>query len=143
MNARRVAWDVLRDVHENDAYANLVTPAALREARLSRSDSGFVTELVYGTLRMQGLYDAVIAAAAGRDVVQIDEDVLDVLRLGAHQWLHLHTPAHAAVSETVNLAKSVRLGRSAGFVNAVMRRITERGIAEWIDRVAPPRLGLN
>jgi 16S rRNA (cytosine967-C5)-methyltransferase len=92
---------------------------------------------------MQGLYDAVIAAAAGRDVVQIDEDVLDVLRLGAHQWLHLHTPAHAAVSETVNLAKSVRLGRSAGFVNAVMRRITERGLAEWIDRVAPPRLGLN
>lgn len=140
MNARRVAWGVLRDVHEDDAYANLVTPMALREARLSRSDAGFVTELVYGTLRMQGLYDAVIAAAAGRDVREIDEDVLDVLRLGAHQWLHLHTPAHAAVSETVNLAKAVKLGRSAGFVNAVMRRITERESVDWIERVAPPTL---
>jgi 16S rRNA (cytosine967-C5)-methyltransferase len=127
-------------VHEDDAYANLITPMALREARLSRSDAGFVTELVYGTLRMQGLYDALIAAAAGRAVGEIDEDVLDVLRLGAHQWLHLHTPAHAAVSETVNLAKSVRLGRSAGFVNAVMRRITERELAQWIERVAPPTL---
>ena len=143
MSARRVAWGVLRDVHEDDAYANLVTPAALREARLSRSDAGFVTELVYGTLRMQGLYDAVISAAAGRTVGEIDEDVLDVLRLGAHQWLHLHTPAHAAVSETVNLAKSVRLGRSAGFVNAVMRRITERELAQWIEEVAPPTLSVS
>jgi 16S rRNA (cytosine967-C5)-methyltransferase len=143
VNARRVAWGVLRDVHENDAYANLVTPTALREARLSRSDAGFVTELVYGTLRMQGLYDEVIAAAAGRAVAEIDEDVLDVLRLGAHQWLHLHTPAHAAVSETVNLAKSVQLGRSAGFVNAVMRRITERESAQWIAKVAPSTLATN
>ena len=143
MNARRVAWRVLRDVDENDAYANLVTPLALREARLSRSDAGFVTELVYGTLRMQGLYDAVIASAAGRGVDQIDAAVLDVLRLGAHQWLHLHTPAHAAVSESVNLAKGVQLARSAGFVNAVMRRITERESDEWIDKVAPASLSTS
>lgn len=137
MNARGVAWRVLRDVHENDAYANLVTPVALREARLSRSDAGFVTELVYGTLRMQGLYDAVIEFAANRDLTQIDPSVLDVLRLGSHQWLHLHTPAHAVVSESVNLARRVQLAKSAGFINAVMRRITEREPDEWIERVAP------
>ena len=136
MNARRVAWNILRDVDENDAYANLVTPAALREARLSRSDAGFVTELVYGTLRMSGLYDAVIAAAAGRSITDIEPAVLDVLRLGAHQWLELNTPAHAAVSETVNLARSAHLARTAGFVNAVMRRITERGRDEWLDVVS-------
>ena len=136
MNARHVAWNILRDVDENDAYANLVTPAALRQARLSRSDAGFVTELVYGTLRMRGLYDAVIAAAAGRDTTDIEPAVLDVLRMGAHQWLELHTPAHAAVSETVNLARSAHLARTAGFVNAVMRRITERERDEWLDIVS-------
>ncbi len=140
MNARGVAWRVLRDVHDNDAYANLITPVALREARLSRSDAGFVTELVYGTLRMQGLYDAVIESAANRDLDQIDSSVLDVLRLGSHQWIHLNTPAHAVVSESVNLARSVQLAKSAGFVNAVMRRITERDPDEWIERVAPESL---
>jgi 16S rRNA (cytosine967-C5)-methyltransferase len=143
MNARLVAWHVLRDVDENDAYANLVTPVALREARLSRSDSGFVTELVYGTLRMRGLYDAVIARAAGRAVDDIDGDVLNVLRLGAHQWMELQTPAHAAVSESVKLAKAAKLARSAGFVNAVMRRITERDRNEWITVVAPATLPLR
>lgn len=136
MNARRVAWQILRDIDENNAYANLVTPAALREARLSRSDAGFVTELVYGTLRMRGLYDAVISAASGRSVTDIDPAVLDVLRLGAHQWLELNTPAHAAVSETVNLARSAHLARTAGFVNAVMRRITEQKRTDWLDRVS-------
>lgn len=136
MNARRVAWQILREVHENDAYANLVTPGVLREARLSRSDAGFVTELVYGTLRMSGLYDAVIASAAGRATSDIEPAVLDVLRLGAHQWLELHTPAHAAVSETVNLARSAHLARTAGFVNAVMRRITERERDDWLTRVS-------
>jgi 16S rRNA (cytosine967-C5)-methyltransferase len=140
VNARGVAWRVLRDVHENDAYANLVTPVALREARLTRSDAGFVTELVYGTLRMQRLYDAVIESATNRHLDQIDSSVLDVLRLGSHQWIHLNTPAHAVVSESVNLARSVQLAKSAGFVNAVMRRITEREPDEWIERVAPESL---
>jgi len=89
---------------------------------------------------MRGLYDAIIGRAAGRSVDQIDGDVLDVLRLGAHQWLELLTPAHAAVSESVNLAKAAKLSRSAGFVNAVMRRITERERLEWIDTVAPDSL---
>ena len=71
-------------------------------------DAGFATELAYGTLRLRGRYDAVIALAAGRDVSSIDPPALDVLRLGAHQLLGMRVPAHAAVSETVGLAREQR-----------------------------------
>jgi 16S rRNA (cytosine967-C5)-methyltransferase len=87
------------------AYANLELPQQLRRTRLSTRDAGFATELTYGTLRMQGLYDAVVQVAAQRPVDQVDGPVLDVLRLGAHQLLAMRVPDHAAVSATVALAR--------------------------------------
>lgn len=135
MNARVVAWRVLRLVNEDGAYANLVAPREIRKARLSRSDAGFATELIYGSLRLRGRYDAIIQVAARRALGNIDEPILDVLRLGAHQALELATPPHAAVNESVGLARSVGLSRASGLVNAVMRRITERSLGEWIESV--------
>ena len=58
--ARRVAFGVVRSVHAEDAYANLVLPARIRQARLDRRDAGFATELAYGTLRGLGLYLSLI-----------------------------------------------------------------------------------
>jgi 16S rRNA (cytosine967-C5)-methyltransferase len=101
--ARQIAFDTLRAVHADDAYANLVLPGLLRRARLGARDAALATELSYGTLRRQGFYDAVIAVAADRDPAAIDAPVLDALRLGAHQLLSTRIPAHAAVSATVAL----------------------------------------
>lgn len=131
--ARRAAYDVLRAVDGSDAYANLVLPPLLAERRISGRDAGFATELAYGTLRLQGRYDAIIAHAAGRPVTKLDAEVRDVLRLGAHQVLGMRVPAHAAVSETVALARHVCGTGPSQLVNAVMRRISERDLAEWID----------
>ena len=117
------------------AYANLALPKLLRDKRISGRDAGFATELVYGATRMSGLYDAVIASAAGRPVDKIDANVLDTLRLGAHQLLGMRVPSHAAVDETVALARQVNGAGAAGFVNAVMRRISEREPDAWIDLV--------
>ena len=130
---RRVAFDVLHAVSVEDAYANLLLPTRLRSVGLTGTDAGFATELCYGTLRRRGLYDAVLARAAGRAVDTIDAPVLDVLRLGAHQLLGMGTPAHAAVDESVRLALALRLGRAKGFVNAVLRRVSERTEPEWMD----------
>ncbi|HLS04437.1 MAG TPA: transcription antitermination factor NusB, partial [Actinomycetales bacterium] len=60
---RAAAFDVLAEVRQSDAYANLVLPGLLRERRIAGRDAGFATELTYGTLRMQGRYDAIIALA--------------------------------------------------------------------------------
>jgi 16S rRNA (cytosine967-C5)-methyltransferase len=129
--ARRVAFDVVHAVSIDDAYANLILPSRLRSARLSPADAGFATELAYGTLRGRGFYDAVIARAAGRDTDRIDPAVLDVLRLGVHQLLTLGTPAHAAVDESVRLSRQVGAARASGFVNAALRRVSERDADAW------------
>ena len=98
----------------------------LREKRVHGRDAAFATELVYGATRMSGLYDAIAVHAADRPVDKIDPRVLDTIRLGAHQLLGMRLPTHAAVDETVALARQVNGAGASGFVNAVMRRISER-----------------
>ncbi len=135
--ARDTAYQALRAVAEG-AYANLELPRLLREARLSGRDAAFATELTYGTVRMRGLYDPVIALASRRPVHHIDAPVLDVLRLGTHQLLAMRVPDHAAVSATVALARGRTGQGSGGFVNAVLRRVGERTRDEWMAQVTEP-----
>ena len=134
-SARSVALEVLTAVREQDAYANLVLPALLRSARLSTRDAALATELTYGTLRFQRLLDAVITAAAGRPIEAMDGIAVDLARLGAHQLLNLRVPAHAAVSETVALARRRTHSGVAGLVNAILRRVGETDREGWIARV--------
>ena len=135
--ARRVAFGVVRAVHAEDAYANLVLPARIRQARLDRRDAGFATELAYGTLRGLGLYDAILTRCVDRPLEKIDPPVLDALRLGAHQLLGMRVPAHAALDATVSLVRAEIGAGASGFVNAVLRRVAERPLEEWLADVAP------
>ncbi len=122
-------------VRESDAYANLLLPVRLGRAKLSEADAGLATELTYGTLRMQGYYDRIIAMAAGRDVAKIDPPILDVLRLACHQLLSMRVAQHAAVDESVQLAKTVGSNSAVGFVNGVLRTITRTDAETWRARV--------
>jgi 16S rRNA (cytosine967-C5)-methyltransferase len=132
--ARRIALDVILAVRESDAYANLLLPVRLQRAKLSEADAGLATELTYGTLRRQGYYDVVISLAAGRTVDKIDPAILDVLRLACHQLLSMRVAQHAAVDESVQLAKTVGSNSATGFVNGVLRTITRTDAAEWQER---------
>ncbi|MFE7776010.1 RsmB/NOP family class I SAM-dependent RNA methyltransferase [Streptomyces sp. NPDC057445] len=139
---RILAFDALRAVDERDAYANLVLPPLLRKAReqgdFDNRDAALATELVYGTLRLQGTYDAIIAACVDRPLREVDPPVLDVLALGAHQLLGTRIPTHAAVSASVELARVVLGDGRAKFVNAVLRKISQHDLDGWLERVAPP-----
>lgn len=139
---RILAFDALRAVDERDAYANLVLPPLLRAARekgdFDTRDAALATELVYGTLRGQGTYDAVIAACVDRPLREVDPPVLDVLSLGAHQLLGTRIPSHAAVSATVELARVVLGDGRSKFVNAVLRKIAREDLDGWLEVVAPP-----
>ena len=136
---RLAAYDVLRAVRVDDAYANLVLPQLLRSHGLAGRDAAFATELASGTLRWQGTYDAVIDACLDHGRVQ--GRVRDVLRLGVHQLLGMRVGSHAAVSVTVDLARARGGPRSSGLVNAVLRRVAEHDLATWVDRVAPDPAG--
>jgi len=124
-------------VVEDDAYANIAMSTIVRDAGLSQRDAAFATELAYGSLRMSGFYDEVIAVASGREPSSLEATVRAVLWIGAHQALDMSTPPHATVSESVDLAKHGGAARASGLVNAVMRRITERTRDEWVAAVAP------
>ena len=131
-DARLISLQVLTKVREDDAYANLVLPGLLDRAGLGRRDAGFATTLTYGTLRLQGRYDAIIAHCVDRPLRQVDDVVLDILRLGAHQLLGMRVPSHAAVSSTVDLAACAAGRGAATFVNAVLRRVSERDLDGWL-----------
>ena len=131
--ARKVAFEVLQAVHLEDAYSNLILPAAITNANLDPRDSGFATELTYGTLRRQGSLDTVIKACSDRQ--DIDPKVMDVLRIGAYQLLFMRVPDHAAVSETVDLARKVTSVGPTKFVNAVMRKIAVQDWPAWLEQL--------
>ena len=131
MSARRAAYELLRRVFEEGAYADRAFRSIARE--LSARDRAFAMELGYGAVRQQRLLDHAIAEIGGRAVSELDQPVRTSLRLGAYQLaFSASVPAHAAVNETVELVRDAGLGRASGFVNAVMRRLSEQ-IARLID----------
>jgi 16S rRNA (cytosine967-C5)-methyltransferase len=134
--ARVAAYELLRSVDEQDAYANLALPRILAAHRLTGRDAALTTELGYGTLRSLGTLDEIIARCADRALSSVDAGVLDVLRLGAYQALRTRVPPHAAVATSVDLAHQVGHRRAAGFVNAVLRRVTAYDWAAWTDQLA-------
>ncbi|MEO0813955.1 MAG: 16S rRNA (cytosine(967)-C(5))-methyltransferase RsmB, partial [Myxococcota bacterium] len=121
--ARRAALDVLVRVDRDRAYADRTLDALLRRRTgLSGRDRGFVTELVYGTLR-HGIYiDFILNSLASRPLSKTPVLVRNALRMGVHQLLHMRVPSHAAVNETVNLVRANHKS-TTGFVNAMLRKV--------------------
>lgn len=136
---RLAAYEAMRAVESEDAYANLALPKILRRHRMHGREAAFTTGLFYGTLRAQGRLDAIIQACVDRPLEKVEPAVLDILRLGAYQLLDMEVAAHAATSETVGLARKVAGAGAASFVNAVLRRVGERSVEEWLEQVAPSR----
>lgn len=134
--ARRAAFEVLKAVRVQDAYANLVLPAVVAHFALDARDAAFATELSAGALRRRGTYDAVLAACVDRPLGRVDDKVLDALRLGTHQLLAMRVPAHAAISTTVDLVRQVANQGAAGFANAVLRKVSARDLDGWLAELA-------
>lgn len=135
VSSREVAIDLLMAVEKEGAYANLLLPKLLEQSRLDSRDVAFAQELAFGTLRWQLFYDRVVEECAHRYSDEIDISTLVFLRLGAHQILGMRVPSHAALSETVELAKHYLSRGAVGFINGVLRRVSERTRDEWLSIV--------
>lgn len=128
---RLLAFDILTEVNRNEGYSNLLLPAALNASNFEDRDRNLTTELVYGTLRMQGKHDWILAQISDRPWSEVDAGIVDISRMGVHQIHELRIPDHAAVSATVEVARK-RLGESkASFVNALLRSVTRKSVEEW------------
>jgi 16S rRNA (cytosine967-C5)-methyltransferase len=130
---RDVAFELLSRIDNDDSYANLLLPVLLNRAGLEGRDAGFVQELAFGTIRNKLLYEKIIQQASSRDLSAIEPAALLVLLLGTHQLLDMRVPLHAAINETVNLAKAKASKGSVGFVNAVLRKVSANSKDAWID----------
>ncbi|HEX8891659.1 MAG TPA: 16S rRNA (cytosine(967)-C(5))-methyltransferase RsmB [Pyrinomonadaceae bacterium] len=119
--ARLAAFNILRRVEEEGAYA--ATLLAASDAEMRADDRALAYELVLGVLRWQRWLDALIEHYAGRSSASLDAPVRRALRLGLYQLRFLsRIPASAVVNESVNLAYTARLRSAASFINAVLRR---------------------
>jgi 16S rRNA (cytosine967-C5)-methyltransferase len=131
--SRMLAFEILTQVNRHDAYSNLLLPKMLGESTLEARDKGFVTELVYGTLRMQGRHDWILSQVSDRAWDCVDAGIIDVARLGVHQLFEMRVATHAAVSATVELARKVLGESKATYVNALLRKVSARPLEEWIE----------
>ncbi len=122
--ARAVAFQALRRIEQQGAFANLVLDGVLTRSQLDEQDRRFATQLVYGTTRMRRACDHLVDRFVVRSV---DDQIRTLLRLGAYQLHYLSTPDHAAVSETVELAPR----KARGFVNAVLRKVASQSAVAW------------
>ena len=119
--ARRTAFDILRRVETERAYASVLV-ASLPQSDLSREDRALTHELVLGVLRRQRTLDYFIERYSHRSVQRLDLTVVLALRMGLYQLRYLtRIPHSAAVNESVNLVKQGGVRSAAGFVNGVLR----------------------
>jgi 16S rRNA (cytosine967-C5)-methyltransferase len=126
--SRRAAFEILLAVERGNGHAgDLLHEPAVNA--LSQPDRNLATTLVLGALRWQIRLDATIKAHLAKPNAKLDAEILIALRLGAFQILRLdRIPAHAAIGESVELAKQAGQRFAAGMVNAVLRKIgRERG----------------
>jgi 16S rRNA (cytosine967-C5)-methyltransferase len=128
--AREIAFHILKRVREGGYASDLL----LREgARLDSRDAALAEIIVFGCLRFQAQLDFLIAHFSGRPQPKLDEEVAIALRMGIYQLRYLERiPAHAAVTESVELVKLAQKKSAAGFVNAVLRKVN-RAPVRWPD----------
>jgi 16S rRNA (cytosine967-C5)-methyltransferase len=124
VSPRAVAYEVVRRVFEEDAYADRAFRSVAED--LDERDRAFAMQLAYGTVQRVRTLDHAIESLGRRPVRKLDPPVRAALRLGAYQLGYMGAvPAHAAANESVELVRAAGLERAVAFTNAVMRRLGE------------------
>ena len=125
--ARQCAYRVVRRVSDGEAFADRAFRGEADRIGLGGRDRAFAQQLAYGTVQRTGTLDYVLTAVSSRPIESIDPALRDILRLGVFQLVYLGgVPDHAAVSQTVELAK-LEAGRGHRFANALMRHAAREG----------------
>lgn len=144
-SARGFAFKIFSDIEQKQLYANIEVVKQLNSLSLSSADSARVTDLVHGTFRWRLLLITAIEVAAKRKKDQIEDNLLSLLCLASYEILFGKTTKEILVFEWVKEAKGSLGMKYAGFVNAVLRRISEKDLAAWqneIEKLYPGRLDL-
>lgn len=121
--SRLIAFEILMLIRRARGHSDELLHSGRLE-HLSQEDRNFTMALVMGVLRWQIALDAMVRSLLDRPEQRLAEEIAVVLELGAFQLLHMdRIPAHAALSESVELCRVVGQAHAAGMVNAVLRKV--------------------
>lgn len=134
--AREIALKVLYKIEKEEAYSNIVLDDMLNKNRrdLSEKDIGLISEIVYGVTTWRLTLDEIIKKYSKISKKKISIWILNILRMSIYQIIFLDKiPKSAAVNEGVNLAKRYGHKGSAGFTNAILRKINGKDYEELFE----------
>lgn len=121
MNVRKQAVKTLLRVHQEGAYSNLEVKTVLAHPEIKAEDRGLYLNIVYGVLQKQIYLDYLLNRMVKKNIHQLDQVVLEILRTAYYQLFFLdRVPDYAVVNESVKLAGKMA-PRARGFVNGVLR----------------------
>ncbi|MBR5088493.1 MAG: 16S rRNA (cytosine(967)-C(5))-methyltransferase RsmB, partial [Ruminiclostridium sp.] len=120
MTGRERVLALLTKAHSEGAYSNIALDAELEKNTAERA---FITALFYGVVERRMTLDHIIRSHSKTEFDKIENETLQLLRMGLYQLLYMDIPESAAVNETVKLAPE----RSKGFINAVLRAFLRSG----------------
>lgn len=125
MDAREVVLDVLMDIEQNSTFSNLALQKALKKNQFEdKKLRAFVTRMCEGITESKITIDYIINQYSKTKVNKCKPLIRSVLRMGCYQLLFMDgVPEHAAVSESVKLARKHGFSSLSGFVNGVLRSI--------------------
>lgn len=123
-DVRKIAFDVIFRVLYEDAYSAIALNNAVKENSLNGLDTSFLSALVYGVLERKITLEYIIRQYSSIRIKKIEKKTLIILYLGVYQLIYMDkVPDSAAVNESVKLCKKLRLYKSGGFVNAILRNL--------------------
>ena len=127
---RALASQILIQCEKSRSYANLALDAALKREALAGADAALCAALVYGVIERRRTLDYQLETLLEKPLSQLPAEVRALLRMGLYQLFYMdRIPAHAAIHESVELAKASQKSRHlAGLSNAVLRKAQARGL---------------
>lgn len=121
-SSRKTSYKALYNVLYNNAYSNIEINRAIKASQLERRDAALASAIFYGVLERKLTLDKIIRQYSSIPLRKIEDKVLVLLEQALYQILYLDKiPDSAAVNEAVKLCKSLRLSKSSGFINGVLR----------------------
>ena len=127
-SARELSFETLLKIEKDNSYSNLSIAGVLKDNNLEDADKAFFTALVYGVIERKITLDYNIGLYLKQPIKKLKTEALIILRIGAYQLLFMDKiPSHAAINESVNLAKK-KVNFASGLINAVLRKIDQNGL---------------
>ena len=143
MDTRKISFDILKKIETEDAYVGDVLDSALRTMQFSdKRDRAFITRLVEGVTERRISLDFLIAKFSTKGKKQEKKvDTQIILRMGIYQIRYMDSvPDNAAVSEMVNLTKSLGYEGLSGYINGLLRNVARAKEERKLDSYLVSRM---